>query len=234
VVHPSPFIIPAQPVLRDRPPKGEGWLHEVKFDGYRVHLHKEGKDVAIYSRNGINFNARFPDIAHALAHFPVKAIIIDAEAVACNAKGMPDFSALHGREAKPEDICCWAFAILQHNSLDTRSLPLIARRAKLEKILARFDNSFVRFSETFSYPAAGLGRTERQRPPGEPDKRLAVYLLFFFSLLPWRSSSFAVSDRYCILLNDFRVPTASFRRMRELWLDSSVMRHQLECSCNCP
>ena len=49
----SPFLIPAQPVLRDRPPKGDGWVHEVKFDGYRVQLHKDGNDVdAIYSRNG--------------------------------------------------------------------------------------------------------------------------------------------------------------------------------------
>ena len=57
---PSPFIIPAHPVLRDRPPKGDGWLHEVKFDGYRAQLHKAGKAAAIYSKNGWDFSNRFP------------------------------------------------------------------------------------------------------------------------------------------------------------------------------
>ena len=136
-------------------------MHEVKFDGYRVQLHKDGKTVAIYSRNGIDFTSRFPAIAHALVHLPAKAIIIDAEAVACNAKGMPDFVALHGRGAKPEDICCWAFDLLQHNSLDTRPLPLIARRARLKKILQSFDNGFVRFSETFSDPERLLAECEK-------------------------------------------------------------------------
>ena len=150
---PSPFIIPAHPALRDRPPKGDGWLHEVKFDGYRVQLHKDGNDVAIYSRNGVDFISRFPPIAYALKHLPTKTLIIDAEAVACNARGMPDFIALHGRGAKPEDICCWAFDLLRHNSLDSRPLPLTARRARLERILERFDNGYVRFSETFTIPS---------------------------------------------------------------------------------
>lgn len=86
VLRTSPFLIPAQPVLRDRPPKGDGWLHEVKFDGYRVQLHKDGNDVAIYSRNGVDFTSRFSAIAHALKHLPTRTLIIDAEAVACKVK----------------------------------------------------------------------------------------------------------------------------------------------------
>jgi ATP dependent DNA ligase domain len=50
----SPFTVPAQPTPRHRPPKGEQWLHEVKFDGYRVQLHKAGEDVVIYSRTTVN------------------------------------------------------------------------------------------------------------------------------------------------------------------------------------
>ena len=76
---PSPFIIPAHPVLRDRPPKGDGWLHEVKFDGYRAQLHKAGKAAAIYSKNGRDFSNRFPGILHALLALPCKNAIIDAE-----------------------------------------------------------------------------------------------------------------------------------------------------------
>ena len=98
-----PFILPAQPTLRDRPPKGERWVHEVKFDGYRVQLHKDGKEVVIYSRNGIDFTERFPSIAYALARFPAKRVIIDAEVVAVTAKGLPNFFALHLRRAKPDE-----------------------------------------------------------------------------------------------------------------------------------
>ena len=108
----SLFISPAQPTLRDRPPKDHGWVHEVKFDGYRVQLHKAGKDVVIFSRNGADFTSRWPAIADALQHLPAKSAIIDAEVVACNAKGMPDFAALHGRTAKPEEFCAWAFDLL--------------------------------------------------------------------------------------------------------------------------
>jgi bifunctional non-homologous end joining protein LigD len=104
------FVVPAQPTLRDRPPKGDAWLHEVKFDGYRVQLHKNGKEIAILSRNGIDFTSRFPSIAQALARLPVKTATIDAEVVAANARGFPDFGALHRRSAKPEDVMCWCFA----------------------------------------------------------------------------------------------------------------------------
>ena len=107
----------------------------------------------------------------ALALFQAKSIIIDAEAVACNANGMPDFVALHGRGAKPDDICCWAFDVLRLNSLDTRPLPLIARRAKLEKILERFDNGFIRFSETFSDPERLLAECEKHGLEGIVSKR---------------------------------------------------------------
>ena len=133
VPRPSPFISPAQPTLRDRPPKGHGWVHEVKFDGYRVQLHKAGKDVVIFSRNGADFTSRWPAIAYALQHLPAKSAIIDAEVVACNAKGMPDFAALHGRTAKPEEFCAWAFDLLELNGVGMRERPLLERRSKLRE-----------------------------------------------------------------------------------------------------
>ena len=167
----SPFIIPAQPSLSDSPPKGDRWLHEIKFDGYRVQLHKDGKNVAIYSRNGHVFTGRFPAIAYALMHLPAKSVIIDAEAVACNAHGLPDFSTLHHQSAKPEDVCCWGFDLLRHNGLDTRTWPLGARREKLRQILERFDNGFVRFSEGFFDPLALLVECEKRGIEGVVSKR---------------------------------------------------------------
>jgi bifunctional non-homologous end joining protein LigD len=157
----SPFLIPSQPTPRHRPPKGEQWLHEVKFDGYRVQLHKVGKDVVIFSRKGADFTSRWPAIGYALQELPAKSAIIDAEVVASNAKGMPDFAALHGRTAKPEDFCAWAFDLLELNGMNLRPQQLLTRRAKLQKLITRLDNSFVRLSEAFTDAEKLLAECER-------------------------------------------------------------------------
>ena len=146
-------------------------MHEVKFDGYRVQLHKAGKDVVIFSRNGADFTSRWPAIAYALQHLPAKSAIIDAEVVAFNAKGMPDFAALHRRRAKPEVFCAWAFDLLELNGKDQRPQPLSARRAKLAKLLKRFDNSFLRFSEGFTDADKLLAECERLGLEGIVSKR---------------------------------------------------------------
>ena len=73
----SLFIVPAQPALKAAPPKGDQWLHEVKFDGYRVQLHLTEGAVTIFSKNGADFTNRFPRIAAALTELPVKSAVID-------------------------------------------------------------------------------------------------------------------------------------------------------------
>jgi bifunctional non-homologous end joining protein LigD len=171
VTSPLCFIVPAQPTLRARPPKGEAWLHEVKFDGYRCQLHKDGKSIAILSRNGIDFTPRFPSIAQALARLPAKTAILDTEIAAATARGLPDFAALHSRTAKPEDLMCWCFDILRHNALDTRALPLSARRIRLRKILDGFEHGFLHLSETFSDAEKLLAECERQGLEGIVSKR---------------------------------------------------------------
>jgi bifunctional non-homologous end joining protein LigD len=88
------FIPPASPRRRDRPPVGDRWIHEVKFDGYRIQVHKAGRDVELLSRNGHGFNERFPDIAFLLRTLPAKAAIIDAELVACSSASTPRGGAL--------------------------------------------------------------------------------------------------------------------------------------------
>jgi ATP-dependent DNA ligase len=70
----STFIPPCEPILRDRLPKGEGWLYEVKHDGYRVQVHKVGSRVVLYSRNGHDFTDRFPSIAQLLRELPAASV----------------------------------------------------------------------------------------------------------------------------------------------------------------
>ena len=89
----------------------------------------------------------------------------------CNAHGLPDFSTLHHQSAKPEDVCCWGFDVLRHNSLDTRPWPLGARREKLRQILQRFGNGFVRFSEAFFDAEALLAECEKRGIEGIVSKR---------------------------------------------------------------
>jgi bifunctional non-homologous end joining protein LigD len=73
----------------------------VKFDGYRLQIHKTGKNVTLYSRNGNDFTSRFPEISRALALLPTKAVVLDAELIACRDDGSPDFSALLHRQDTP-------------------------------------------------------------------------------------------------------------------------------------
>ena len=141
-----------------------------------MQLHKEGTEVCIHSRNGADFTARFGVIAHALALFPAKSAIIDAEVVASNAAGMPDFHALHGRRASPEHICCWAFDLLNLNGADLRQLPLIARRTELEKRLSRHTAGFIMYSQTFNDAEKLLAECEKRGIEGIVSKRKdAIY-----------------------------------------------------------
>jgi ATP-dependent DNA ligase len=82
-----PFIQPSVPVLKPYPPEGADWLHEVKFDGWRAQLHKDGDAVAVYSRNGRDMTRRFPFVRDSLIMLPAHTAIIDAEIVVCDTMG---------------------------------------------------------------------------------------------------------------------------------------------------
>jgi bifunctional non-homologous end joining protein LigD len=153
------FIPPALPKLRASPPIGEGWLYELKFDGYRVQLHKAGLSSAIYGKNGGDFSRRFPGIAAAVLGLPTKSCIIDGELIAAGKHGEPNFLALlHGRHVP---VCTYCFDLLELNGRDLRELALVQRRAKLQALLARAKCNLIRFSESF--PDAGALQAECAR-----------------------------------------------------------------------
>lgn len=62
-----PFIVPAQPKLRRSPQHGDAWIHEVKFDGWRIQLHKYDCSVALYSKGGYDFSRKFQPLTAAVA-----------------------------------------------------------------------------------------------------------------------------------------------------------------------
>ena len=165
------FIPPASPRRRDCPPVGDRWIHEVKFDGYRLQVHKAGRDVTLLSRNGHHFTGRFPDIALLLRTLPAKAAIIDAELVACSSAGMPDFRKLHFAAADG-NLCLWAFDLLHLNGKDLLDVPLAKRRAKLQALIERHDHPSILFSSAFDDPHRLLAACEERRLEGIVSKRI--------------------------------------------------------------
>ena len=87
----SPFITPCSPTISKAPPTGPLWSHEVKFDGYRLQIHKDGKHVALFSKRGNNFTRSYPTLVSVVAKLPTKTVILDAELTICAADGSPDF-----------------------------------------------------------------------------------------------------------------------------------------------
>ncbi len=143
----SLFIPPSEPVEQTLPPSGKGWVHEVKFDGYRLQLHKlskggadaewasEAPPVKIWSKNGKDFTARFRDLAKAVAALPCKTCIIDAEGVALDAERRPDFRALVG--GQKHSRVAWCFDLLEIDGRDLRHIPLITRRVRLAALIKK-------------------------------------------------------------------------------------------------
>src|SRR5213075_1526609 len=79
---------------RVSPPSGDRYVHEIKFDGYRVQAHLRGGLATIYTRNGLNWRKRFPTIAAALSQIRATELILDGEVISANEKGAANFSAL--------------------------------------------------------------------------------------------------------------------------------------------
>jgi ATP-dependent DNA ligase len=95
---PAGFVVPAQPVEREAPPTGADWVHEIKHDGYRMLVRRDGGHVRLYSRKAIDWTDRLPAIAAGAALLKAKSFTIDGEAVVIRSDGLTDFEALRRRE----------------------------------------------------------------------------------------------------------------------------------------
>jgi len=134
-VHPD-FVTPmaAQPI--DRLPDGPEWWYELKLDGYRALIIKDGSKVRIRSRNDKDLARMYPSVAAAAANVRAEQALIDGEIIALDANGRPSFQALQHRTSHPDHhIVFYAFDLLHLNGEDFMSKPLLERRAPLEGIL---------------------------------------------------------------------------------------------------
>ena len=129
------FVAPQLCQSVGTPPSGSGWGHEVKFDGYRVQLRVSNGEVTLKTRKGLDWTDKFSAIAKEAAKLP--DAMIDGEIVAVDKDGNPDFSALQAAlsEQKTDRLIFFAFDLLFADGLDLRSLPLVERKERLEKLL---------------------------------------------------------------------------------------------------
>jgi bifunctional non-homologous end joining protein LigD len=139
---PPGFIRPARPVLATKVPTGDGWIHELKHDGFRIVALKDGDEVRLWSRNGRNWSGDFLAITAAVMALPVTRIVLDGEAVAHCPEGLPDFHALLGREGFAR-ACLYAFDLLHVGADDLRGLALVERRAVLREHLKGADVAII-------------------------------------------------------------------------------------------
>ena len=133
---PRGFVQPCLPTKALEPPSGEGWLHEIKHDGFRVIARKDGKRVWLYSRPGNDLTYRFPLIVESLAKLRSRSCIIDGEAVACEGNGMPSFDRIRYRR-HDASVFLYAFDLIELNGDDLRREALDTRKATLASVLRR-------------------------------------------------------------------------------------------------
>src|SRR5262249_4814500 len=110
---PAAFIHPCQPIVAKQPPKGPGWAHELKHDGYRLQIHVRDGRVRLYTINGADWSMRYPLVVRDAARIEGSAII-DAEIVWLDSDGMAVFDALHSRVNDAKASAC-AFDLLMLN-----------------------------------------------------------------------------------------------------------------------
>ena len=149
---PPRFVEPQLCKLVDRPPSGTGWVHEIKFDGYRMQLRVQAGDARLRTRKGLDWTDRFSGIARSAAS--LADCLIDGEIVALDPRGSPDFAGLQAAlsEKKTDDLVFFAFDALFAGGQDLRELSLLDRKAGLRRLLRRLGSAArksIRFVDHF-------------------------------------------------------------------------------------
>jgi bifunctional non-homologous end joining protein LigD len=153
---PPTFIPPELATLVDHSPDGDSWIHEIKFDGYRLQGRIDNGKVKLLTRRGLDWTKKFPNVCEALAKLPAKTALIDGEVVVEGDDGVSSFSLLQQalKERDAERMAFYVFDLMYLDGTDMRPLPLPTRKAALAKLLARAPlRGPVRLSESIE----GLG-----------------------------------------------------------------------------
>ena len=145
------FIKPALATLKNNAPEGSRWLHEIKFDGYRLQARIEKGEVVLLTRSGLDWTEKFGEaIRQSLAALPAETAIIDGELVVEKESGVSDFSALQAdlSEGRQDRFRYYVFDLLYLDGRDLQGAALVDRKALLEKLLPSND-PVLRYSAHF-------------------------------------------------------------------------------------
>jgi bifunctional non-homologous end joining protein LigD len=139
------FLPFCDPTLREKTPNGDGWLHEIKIDGYRAQLNVANRKVVVYSRSGYDWTEQFARIAEAGMKLDARQAIIDGEAAVHGNTGLPDFQTLRRELGNPgaSRLLYYAFDLLYLDGVDLRRTPLIERKQALRTLLDGAPSTFV-------------------------------------------------------------------------------------------
>jgi len=142
------FIQPELAQAASNPPRSAGWLHELKLDGYRIQVRKDGPRVRLLTRTGLDWTHRMRPIAQQLKDISAESAILDGEVVVLNASGTTSFADLQAafQEGANKPLTYFAFDLLHLDGHNLRGLPLIDRKAILAQVVREVDGA-VRFSE---------------------------------------------------------------------------------------
>ncbi|RWL12049.1 MAG: DNA ligase D [Mesorhizobium sp.] len=150
------FVEPTLATLVSSAPSGERWLHEIKFDGYRLQARTEAGRVKLLTRSGLDWTKKFGKaVVSALADIPVGTALIDGELVVETSAGVSDFSALQAdlSEGRSDRFRFYVFDLLHLDGYDLREVALIKRKELLEKIIGS-DSGIISYSGHFEEDGA--------------------------------------------------------------------------------
>ncbi len=153
------FVPPSLATLVSGPPSGGGWLHEIKFDGYRMQMRIAGARITLKTRTGLDWTDRFSAIAEAGATLSDRDAILDGEIVSVDDDGLADFAALQDdlKAGRQDRLVYFAFDVLHLDGRDIASLPLSERQAALADLLdALPEGGAIRRSEPFHVDGAAM------------------------------------------------------------------------------
>jgi bifunctional non-homologous end joining protein LigD len=120
--------------MASQPPSGADWVHEIKHDGYRLIVRRDGAAVRLYTRNAYDWTARLPAIAAAVERIKATSFTIDGEAVVLGPDGLSRFDELR-RRAAAQNAILYAFDLIEHDGEDLHDRPFLDRKAELARLL---------------------------------------------------------------------------------------------------
>ena len=145
-----PKVVPPQLAsAMSVPPRGKEWLHEVKFDGYRLVAYVQHGNVELRTRGQQDWTARYPPIAQGLARLPVQTAVLDGEVVALLPSGVSSFQALQNAlgDRTPANLAYYVFDLLYLDGYDLRGVALVQRKQLLQRLLESSALPQIQFSE---------------------------------------------------------------------------------------